>query len=251
MRSFVVSSGVLALVVLCSGPVHPNPEPPRPGPQQEDGIRFQTDAEGIPLRDFVTWISRHVEGAVTFAPPTIEDLNARKARVIVEKPVRLDRSEIVGFAQDLLAPHGLVLFNMGRQDRPLWLVESVAHPTVLAGRTVYVDPERVEERKHDRTPVTTVVRLKRVRLDDVKKEILQGLGNRGAWGESLIPVPAVNGFILKESGRNVHSMAQLIHRLDVPSEAPPARNDQGLAGRVGKLEKCVLDLERRLAKLEK
>jgi hypothetical protein len=249
MRSFVVSSGVLALVVLCSGPVHQNPEPPRPKAPQQEGIRFQTDAEGIPLRDFVTWISRHLDGAVTFAPPTIEDLNAKKPRVIIEKAVSLHRSEIVGFAQDVLASHGLVLFNMGRQDRPLWLVESVARPTVLAGRTVYVAPERIEERRYDRTPVTTVVRLTRVRLDDVKKAILQGLGNRGVWGESLIPVPAVNGFILRESGRNVHGMAQLIRGLDVPSKTPAPANDPELAGRVEKLETRVLDLERRLAKL--
>jgi len=224
---------------------------PRQPPGQEQELRFQTPADGIPLRDFITWAGRHLDGAVTFAPPAIEEIDSKKPRVIMEKARTLGRAELLGFAQDLLAPHGLVLFNLGRPDRPLWLVESLARPTVLAGRAAYVPPERIEERSHDRTPVTTVLKLKQVRFQDVQNEIVQALGKRGTWGESVIPVPAVNGFILKESGQNVHHMVQLIRRLDIPSGTPAAPVDQELADQVRKLEKRIQGLERRLAALEK
>jgi hypothetical protein len=133
----------------------------------------------------------------------------------------------------------------------MWLVESVARPTVLAGRTDYVGPEQVEERRHERTPVTTVVKLKHVRLEDVREELAQALGKPGAWGESVIPVPAVNGFILKEAGHNVHGMVQLIRRLDLPSATPAVPVDKGLVDRVRTLERRVAELERELARVRK
>lgn len=217
---------------------------------EEDEIVFSTGPEGMTLFEAANWIGRHVEGAVTFAPPALKVVRRPDARVRLTEPVRLTRERVLGFGQDLLAPFGLVLFNIGRPEQPLWLVENLGEPTVLVGRTVFVPADQVVRHRHERTPITTTVELLKAPVDRVQEEVREALKGTLPPGAEVIPVAATNGFILRGPGRNVHAWMQLIAQLDrtpAPAARPKSRPDdetlKGLEDRLRQLEARVQGLE--------
>ena len=107
-------------------------------PSGPDEIRFKTDARGMGLRDFLTWVGEHIEGAITYSSPALRLADSGEGRVVVEKVVTLSPGDVIPFSQDILSGHGLILLPLGSPGKPLWLVESVAEPALLASRTVFV-----------------------------------------------------------------------------------------------------------------
>ena len=108
----------------------------------------------------------------------------------LEKTVELAPEQVLPFGQELLAPHGLILANIGSATRPLWLLESRAKPTVLRTRTLFVAPENVARHQDDHTPITTVIKLKHVRLAAVQNEMIEAWKKTGDANTALIPVAA-------------------------------------------------------------
>lgn len=216
----------------------------------DDEIVFTAPAEGMSLFAAAAWIGEHVAGSVTFAPPALKIVRRPEARVLVLETVRLRREQVLGFGQDLLAPHGLVLFDIGRPEQPLWLVESMLEPTVLAGRTVFVAPQEVVRHRFERTPITTAVELDNAVLDRVGDEVLEAVKGSLPPGAAVIPVQATNGFILRGPGRDVHAWMQLIERLDRTPAAQPAPTGAAVPATRDRLEKRLRELEARVAELE-
>lgn len=199
-------------------------------------IRFETPAEGIGLRAFVDWLGRHLPGPITFAPPALDRTGDAAARVVIEKPVRLAAGDVLGFGQDVLAPFGLVLFELGPPERPLWLLESLEAPTVLKRRTIFVAPEDLGAHRLSPIPITTLLRLEHRALRDVLAEIERAVG-----ADRVIAVAPINGLILQDKGTNVHAAVELIRRLDrSPPAAEPARDE-----RLDRLEARIEALEQK------
>jgi hypothetical protein len=238
-----VSFGLLlALALVAVFPVLAS----RSARSDSDEVIFRTPPAGLSLFDTVQWIGAEIEGSVTFAPPALRIAKRPDARVVVSEPVKLARERVLGFGQDLLAAHGLVLFDVGRPGQPLWLVESTGEPTVLAGRAAFVSPDDLARYRWVRTPITTAVELRVAPLGRVRSEVLEAVAGNLPAGAAVIPVPATNGFILRGPGRDVFAWNQLIARLDrTPppgTEPPPSERDA--------MRKRLENVERRLDALE-
>ncbi len=209
----------------------------------QEEIRFKTDARGMGLRDFITWVGEHIEGAITYASPALKVANSREGRVVVEKEVKLSPGEVLPFSQDILSGHGLVLLPLGSPGNPLWLVESLNEPTLLASRTVFVSEEEIEAHRFEHPPVVTMVSLKNVGLETIQAELEKSLGKTAQGKSPLIPVPALNQFIIKASGRNAFHIVKMIRSLDRAPAPGGGGVESSLRERLKRLENRVNKLE--------